>query len=167
MGGAWGATQAAGRCPERIAKLIYVTAFVPRDGQSLDSLTKLPEGEGDQVQANIVVEGDPPVATLPADKAHQVLHHCADEADCEEWIARLRPQPVEPFVVPVDLGDTDVDSIPRDYISCTQDRAIPPPLQRLMSSETPCGEVLEIDTDHMPQLSALDELVEALDRLAR
>lgn len=159
-------TQAAANCPERVAKLIYVSAFLPRDGQSLDALTKLPEGEGDQVQANIVVEGEPPAATLPADKAHAVLHHSVSEEESAPWIERLAPQPVLPFVTPVELGDTDLDSMPRDYVSCTQDRAIPPALQKRMSSETPCGEVVEIDTDHMPQLSALDELVEALDRLA-
>ena len=39
---------------------------MPHGGQSLIELTQLPEGAGDQVQANLVVDGDPPVATLPA-----------------------------------------------------------------------------------------------------
>src|SRR5437868_3788121 len=47
------ATQGAARCPRRVAALVYVAAFLPRDGQSLLDLTKLPEGTGDQVQANI------------------------------------------------------------------------------------------------------------------
>src|SRR5262245_17610003 len=47
------ATQGAARCPGRVAALVYVAAFAPRDGQSLLDLTKLPEGAGDQVQANI------------------------------------------------------------------------------------------------------------------
>src|SRR5206468_818884 len=42
------ATQAAARCPERVAALVYVTAFLPKAGQSLLDLTKLPEGVGDQ-----------------------------------------------------------------------------------------------------------------------
>ena len=46
------ATQGAARCPERVAALVYVAAFMPKDGQSLLDLTKLPEGAGDQVQAN-------------------------------------------------------------------------------------------------------------------
>ena len=52
-------TQAAARCPRQIARLVYVAAFIPGDGQSLLDLTQLPEGAGDQVQANLVVEGDP------------------------------------------------------------------------------------------------------------
>jgi pimeloyl-ACP methyl ester carboxylesterase len=160
-------TQAAADCPERVSKLIYVAAFLPRDGQSLDALTKLPEGADDQVQANIVVEGEPPVAVLPADKAHFVLFGSCSEDEAAPWIERLQPQAVSPFVAPIEAGDTDLDSMPRDYVICLRDRAIPLALQRRMSSETPCREILEIDTDHMPQLSATDELVEALDRLAR
>lgn len=65
------ATQAAARCPERVAALVYATAFVPKDGQSLLDLTKLPEGAGDQVQANITIEGEPPVAIMPAAASRQ------------------------------------------------------------------------------------------------
>src|SRR5881392_3955159 len=49
------ATQAAARSPRSVAGLVYVAAFVPKDGQSLLDLTKLPEGATDQVQANIVI----------------------------------------------------------------------------------------------------------------
>ncbi len=42
------ATQAAARCPERVAALVYVAAFLPKDGQSLIDLLKLPEGAGEQ-----------------------------------------------------------------------------------------------------------------------
>jgi pimeloyl-ACP methyl ester carboxylesterase len=159
-------TQAAARCPERISKLIYVAAFLPRDGQSLESLTQLPEGADDQVQANIVVEGEPPAGTLPSDKAPTILFGCCSEEQSAAAVARLAPQPVVPFVTPVALGDVDVDGMPRDYVMCLQDQAIPLALQRRMSTETPCSQVLEIDTDHSPQISATDELAGILDRLA-
>src|SRR5258707_7839631 len=48
------ATQGAARCPERVAALVYVAAFLPKDGQSLLDLTKLPEGDGEQVLANVL-----------------------------------------------------------------------------------------------------------------
>ena len=70
------ATQGAARCPERVEALVYVAAFLPKDGQSLLELTKLPEGAGDQVQANIVIEGAPPAATMPAAASGQALYGC-------------------------------------------------------------------------------------------
>lgn len=160
-------TQTAARWPERIAKLVYLCAFLPRDGQSLEELTKLPEGANDQVMANLVVEGEPPVGTIPADKGHQVLFNACDEADTPPWVAQLRPQPLVPFVTPVSVNDAEQDAIPRSYIVCERDNAIAAALQRRMAGATPCDSVIDIDTDHMPQISATDELVDALDRLAR
>jgi hypothetical protein len=43
---------------------VYVCAFVPGDGQSLIALTQLPEGAGDQVQANLGTGREPPLSGL-------------------------------------------------------------------------------------------------------
>jgi pimeloyl-ACP methyl ester carboxylesterase len=160
------ATQGAARCPERVAALVYVAAFMPKDGQSLLDLTKLPEGAGDQVQANIVVEGEPPVATMPAAASGQALYgSCAE--DVAAWaIARQRPQLVAPFATPVSIPSGALDGINRYAVLCTQDRAIPPVLQRRMVAENACAGVVELDTDHTPHLSKTNELAEALQRFA-
>ena len=71
------ATQGAARCPERVAALVYVAAFLPKDGQSLLDLTKLPEGCGEQVLANVVVGGEPPVAVMPAAASRHALYGLA------------------------------------------------------------------------------------------
>ncbi|MGH9145747.1 MAG: alpha/beta fold hydrolase, partial [Vicinamibacterales bacterium] len=97
------ATQGAARCPGHVAALVYVAAFVPKDGQSLLDLTKLPEGADDQVQANIAIEGHPPVAIMPSTASRQALYGSCTE-DVAAWaIARLRPQPVAPFASPVSI----------------------------------------------------------------
>lgn len=161
------ATQAAVYCPTRVAGLAYVTAFLPHDGQSLLQLTQLPEGEGDQVQANIVIGGDPPTATMPAAASRDALYGlCSDEA--ARWaIARQRPQPLGPFGTPVSIPPGVLSAIPKFYVICSQDRAIPAELQRRMSREGGCVEVVELDADHTPQLSRTAELADALDRFAR
>jgi pimeloyl-ACP methyl ester carboxylesterase len=160
------ATLAAARNPERVAAIVYVAAFLPQDGQSLLALTALPEAEGDQIQANMVVEGDPPVATLPAHAARDaVLPSCSPEVIA--WaVPRRGAQPVIPFTEPVDLGGFDFHGIPRSYVLCKQDRAILPALQRRMLEEAGCSPVIELDTDHSPHLSRTAELAEILDRLA-
>jgi hypothetical protein len=55
--------------------------------------------------------------------------------------------------------------IPRSYVLCRRDRAIPPALQRRLE-QAGCTEVVELDTDHVPHLSATAELADVLDRLA-
>lgn len=155
-------TQAASRCPDQVAQLVYVAAFLPGDGQSLVELTGLPEGQGDGVQDNMVVTGEPPVASLSAAAAREVFYGCATDEQAAWGLSHLGGQPVAPFVTPVSLTPA-VDEIPRNYVLCTADRSIMPTLQRRMISERPCADVVEIDTDHSPWVSAVTPLVEALD----
>jgi hypothetical protein len=67
----------------------------------------------------------------------------------------------------VSIADPAANAIPRAYVTCLRDQAIPPPLQRRMIRDRGCDAVIEIDTDHSPWLSATGELVAALDRLGR
>jgi pimeloyl-ACP methyl ester carboxylesterase len=160
------ATQAAARCSERVAALVYVAAFLPMDGQSLVDLTKLPECDGEQVLANVVVEGEPAVAVMPAAASRHVLYGACVE-DVAAWaIARQCPQPVSPLPVAVSIPPGALNGINRYYVLCTRDRAIPPPLQRRMVAENPCADVIELETDHTPQLSMTNELAKALHQFA-
>lgn len=159
-------TQAAAYCPDRIAALIFVCAFMPADGQSLLDLTQLPEGKDDMIQANLVIEGDPPVAVLSAEAtAAAIYNDCTGEQTV--WaVARRRSQPVAPFATPVSVDEELLASIPRSYVLTTRDRSIPTALQRRMIREHPCQRVIELDADHAPYLSATNELVAALIELA-
>jgi pimeloyl-ACP methyl ester carboxylesterase len=159
-------TQAASNLPERVARLIFVAAFMPGNGQSLLDLAHLPEGADDMVQANVVVEGEPPVATMPPEAAKVAVFQCCTPEQQAASVARQRPQPVAPFATPVQVDEAVLAAIPRSYVCTAQDRAIPPALQRRMIAEHPCVRVIELDTDHAPYLSATDELVDALNELA-
>jgi pimeloyl-ACP methyl ester carboxylesterase len=159
-------TQAASNCPERVASLIFMAAFMPANGQSLLDLTRLPEGQGDMIQANIVVEGEPLVAMLPAEAAAEAIYNRCTPEQIAAAVPKRRPQAVAPFASPVDVDEAVLASIPRSYVLTTRDNAIPPPLQRRMIAEHPCRRVIELDADHAPQLSATNELVAALIELA-
>jgi len=159
-------TQAASNAPERVASLIFVCAFMPANGQSLLDLTRLPEGRDDQIQANIVVAGDPPVATMSDEAATAaVLDRCTPE-DTAFALSRRRPQPVAPFATPVDVDEAVLAAIPRSYVVTTGDRSLPPALQRRMIREHQCSRVVELDAGHAPYLSAPAELAAALIELA-
>src|SRR3954465_555549 len=129
-------TQAGGRRRGRIARLIYVAAFLPGDGQSLADLTKLPEGAGDMVQENMVVEGEPPVGTMPAEAAREAFYAKCSPQQADRAIERLRPQALAPFVTPVDLGEGG-DGPPRAYVISTEDRALPTALPRPAGARNP------------------------------
>jgi pimeloyl-ACP methyl ester carboxylesterase len=162
-------TQAASQRPDRLAGLIYVAAFLPQPGESLIEITHMPEAAGDLVQANIVVEGDPPVATMPPEAAPEALYHCCTEEQIDWAMPRRAGQPVIPFTNPFTPPASDraaFDALPRGYVTCLQDRAIKPAVQKLMYTRAGCDPVVEIDTDHSPWLGRVDELVGALDGIA-
>jgi pimeloyl-ACP methyl ester carboxylesterase len=158
-------TQAAAQCPERIARLVYLAAFLPGDGQSLVDLAQLPEGAGDMVQENMVVEGEPPVATMPAAAAREAFYGLCPAEQAAWATERLRPQPLAPFVAPVELGDGAARP-PRAYVVAAQDRAIPTALQRRLVADNPDVDAVELESDHSPFLSRPAELADALERFA-
>jgi pimeloyl-ACP methyl ester carboxylesterase len=158
-------TQAAALVPEQVAALIYVAAFLPEDGQSLKGLTELPEGADDQIQANMVVEGDPPVATLPEHVSRESRYNDCSEEVIAWALSHQRPQPLAPMLAPVSIPEEALDRIPRHYVRTLQDRSLPPALQRRMLTTAGVEGVVELDTGHNPQMSMTAELAEALDRL--
>jgi hypothetical protein len=69
---------------------------------------------------------------------------------------------VAPFATPVDVDDALLATIPRSFVLTLDDNAFTTALQRRMISEHPCVNVVELDSDHAPYLSATDDLSEAL-----
>src|SRR6185369_9408143 len=104
------ATGVADKAADRIARVIYLDAFAPRDGQSLFDLVG-PETEG-HMRAGAQKAGDgwrippinPPADTSPEDLA---------------WTGpRRRPQPIKTFEQKLRL--TTPSSPPRHYIYATR-----------------------------------------------
>ena len=53
-------------------------------------------------------------------------------------------------------------TIPRHYVFCEQDQAIPVGHQREMETTLPCAKTVTIDADHSPFVSRPEELADAL-----
>jgi pimeloyl-ACP methyl ester carboxylesterase len=155
-------TQAANDRPANVEQLVFVCAFMPANGQSLLDIAGLPEGAGNQIQANMVVSGDPPVATLSDEAAALAVYNRCTPEQQTYAIPRRREQAVAPFATPVDVDDALLATIPRSFVLTLDDNAFTTALQRRMISEHPCVNVVELDSDHAPYLSATDDLSEAL-----
>jgi pimeloyl-ACP methyl ester carboxylesterase len=155
-------TQAAHQCTEHVASLVFVCAFMPSNGQSLLDMTQLPEAAGDQIQENLTIEGEPPVAVLSAEATAKVIYNDCTSEQAAWAVSKRRPQPVVPYTTPVQIDDAKLATIPRYYVLTARDQALMQPLQRRMIREHPCERVFELDADHAPFLSATDELVAAL-----
>jgi pimeloyl-ACP methyl ester carboxylesterase len=154
-------TQVAEVMPERLARLVYVTAFLPRNGESLLDFTAT-ETET-PLHAGIVADPAQGSLTLKSDAvARAAFYHCCSADDTERVLALLVSEPMAPAATPVRTSADRFGRVPRWYIECLQDRAISLALQRRMQAALPCERVFQLDTDHSPFLSATAALTAQL-----
>lgn len=152
-------SQAAERFPERIRCLVYVTAFLLSDGQSR---RHLPDVGTSIVQQNLIFSEDHESVEVDANVRRQAFYGECSNADAGPAAGRLGPTPSCLFTTAVTLSDERYGQVPRVYIECLKDQAIPPRLQRAMQAAVPCGRTFSINTDHSPFLSAPEELARLL-----
>jgi len=154
---------AAEAAPDRIARLVFLCAFLPRSGESaIDLLGRQPETIRPAVR-----RGSRP-GTTELDLGLALPFIAADATAMARPVlaGSLRPQANAVQTDPVALTPARFGRVPRAYLLCSQDRTILPDLQRAMIAASPCDPVLPLDTGHFPQLTAPDLLAATLGRLA-
>ena len=163
MGGI-SATQAAERVSERIATLVYVTAFLPGDGQSLPQLA-----EGDPatlVLSNLVVDEAAGTCTVAEGALREAFYGECSAEDAAWASALLVPESLAVVGAAVRITEERAGVVPRVYVECLNDRAIGIEKQREMWAARPCDRVITLEADHSPFFSAPQELAAELLALA-
>lgn len=153
-------TQAAEHRPDKISRLVYLSAFLPRDGESLLQLAQ--QDTESQVLPILVVAEAEGYTTVKDEGTRRALYGDCSSEDVARAQSLLEPDPLAPITTPVHISKENFGSVPRTYITCSQDKAISPGLQRQMYTATPCETVLSLDTGHSPFLSAPEALVDHL-----
>ena len=146
-------TGVAEQAPERIARLVYLDAFVPKDGQSMAELMG-PEIMAAMEQAT-QAEGDgwrvPPQESV-------------DRRDVA--------QPIKTGLQPVTVRNLVAAALPRTFISCTQGleefgpMLLPVKQAAENAKASPRWRYRELNTGHQPWLTAPQELADVLLELA-
>jgi pimeloyl-ACP methyl ester carboxylesterase len=155
-------SQAAERHPEKIRKLVYLTAFLLRDSETL--VGKVSESPT-RATGLTVRSSDRLSTTVNLTMLREIFYaQCPDE-DVALATLLLRPQAMAPMTSPQSLTAARFGRVPRVYIECLRDRVIDLKLQKAMYQASPCEKVLSIDTDHSPFFSRPDELVGHLKNL--
>lgn len=153
-------TQAAEYRPEKIDTLVYLTAFLLRNGESL---LQVAEADAEAlVLRNLIMAEDQSYATVRTEAAKDMFYgDCSDE-DVARALSLMCPQAAAPLATPVNTSEGNFGGVRRLYISTLQDRAITPTCQEQMYTALPCERVIAMDTSHSPFLSAPEELARHL-----
>ena len=153
-------TAAAERRPEKIRALVYVCAFIPGNGDTLMSIAGLDDTS--LLTPNLVIAEEHGYATVRDEGIVPSFYARCSEADVRLAKSRLVPQALAPLGVPLTVTPERAGRLPRYYVECTEDGAIPIALQRRMIASHPCRRVFTLETDHSPFYSAVDELAGCL-----
>jgi pimeloyl-ACP methyl ester carboxylesterase len=152
------ATGVADRAVDRISQVVYLDAFVPRDGQSLVDLQGPERRARIHEGAQTAGEGwRTPPNPMPPDTS---------EADAAWANPRRVMQPLKTFLQPIHLTGA-VEGLPRTYIYCK--RAMPADVFRQFAerARSESGwKLFEIDASHNPHITEPILLAELLDRIA-
>jgi pimeloyl-ACP methyl ester carboxylesterase len=147
--------------PERVGKLVILAGLVPQDGESMGDLMR-------RVVPDLTPEpaADGALDFDPSGAAEIFYNTCAPDV-AERATAQLRRQAQAPFTHPFRQSAERFGSVPKTYIVCLQDRAVPIPLQEELCARTPGMKRREMDTDHSPFLCDPEGLAAIVDEEAR
>ncbi|MFT3694329.1 MAG: alpha/beta fold hydrolase [Kofleriaceae bacterium] len=155
-------TEAADERAQDLSALIYVTAFVPKAGQSLIGLSM--QDADSQLGAALVVQQDQGTAAVMSDKLLDVF--CADcnATAAQDLDAHYRDEPLLPFTEPALLDNGGYASVAKYYLYADEDHAISPANQHAMTTGIEWTDTAQIETSHSPFLSEPSMVVDQLER---
>ena len=130
---------------------VYLAAFWPTLGQPLFGF--LPDAEPDWLEF-----GPEDTMRIVRDRAVDAFYHDCDPVVAKEAAERLVYQSTASASTPSTF--TGWGTVPTTYVVATEDRVLPPELQRQLSRQA--SRVVEIASGHSPFLSMPDTLAEAL-----
>lgn len=157
-------TQTAEERPDSIKSLVYLTAFLLPDGKcSSDYADRDPDRP---LTRNVVPSEDGLSTTVRSEALKDIFYQDCPDEDVALARQRLVPQAGAPRRVPMRTSDENFGRVPRVYIECSADNALPPAMQRELYTALPCSRVITMDAGHSPFFSQPEALVRHLDSLA-
>jgi len=153
-------TETAERRPGKIRALVYLCAFLPQNGECLAGMEQ--RNPQPAVPPNLVPTKNGLTATIPEDKVTDLFYHDCPDADIEYAKRHLCPQALGLLNTPVTITPENYGRIPRNYILCTEDRALCLDFQNEMVNASPGTATYSLKSSHSPFFSMPEKLVELL-----
>jgi pimeloyl-ACP methyl ester carboxylesterase len=153
-------SQVAELIPDKIAKLIYVSGFVPSDKGSL--LQEESQAKNPSIAKEITIdENNNEISLKMSNLIRSYFYNTCSDQNAAWALLNLQKQPLRPFVDVVNISNNKFGKVPKLYIECLRDNAIRIEDQRRMHAKLNC-EIKSLDTDHSPFLSAPLDLAQML-----
>lgn len=153
-------SQVAENIPSKIEKLVYVAAFLPKNGESLNGIVNkfLNNKQPEIFEFN----KDYSLISIKKDVIPSVVCDDCPPFMKEALVKYHRAEPLKGFNDKV-LLTSKFTAVPKYYISTTADNAVPFPLQQQMiQNNGSIKKVFEMKTSHLPFVVQADEFIKII-----
>ena len=145
-------SEVAERVPDRIRSVVFLSAYMPLDGES--ALALAGTDADSKLGPAIHIDQERCVAIIDdAAMREAFLNDCTGDA-LDAGLRSRRNQPAQPFGAPVRLTADRYGRVRKAYVATLDDQAVTHPLQRRMMARVPLAEVHALKADHASYLSA-------------
>jgi len=132
----------------QIKKLIYISAFVPQNGDSLLSLAH--KDAESQVGKNLIIDEKAGVAGIAKEAITDVFLADAPKAVAEYVTNTMRPEPLAPLSSPATLTHANFGIVNKVYVHSMNDNTIGYALQQRMVKEAGITRTYSLPSSHTP-----------------
>lgn len=144
--------------PDQIESLVYVAAYLPSDGDSLAGLAAQDAQSVLAADGNLVIAGDPPVASVPADRFAEFFCPDCTVSEADAVTASAVAEPAGPLLEAITLTDENFGAVPKRYVQTALDIVVGTDLQQNMVANAGVSDVVVLETGHAPYVTAASEL---------
>jgi len=154
-------SQVAEEIPLQIHKLVYLAAYLPKDGESLLSLATT---DGDSHTGKYLkIEEAKGIGYIGKEGVTDVFAGDAPAEIASQIVAGFRSEePLAPLATPVKLTEKNFGQVEKNYIHTVNDHAVSYALQKQMVKKTPVKKEYTLESSHTPFISMPKKLADII-----
>ncbi|UPK69457.1 alpha/beta fold hydrolase [Chitinophaga filiformis] len=153
--------------PAKIEKLVYIAAYLPVSGQTLDELAHMDPDSQLGGDGTLIFNYNDFIVDVQPDEIIPLFIQDGTPQVQSLVQQNYRPEPLKPFINAVTLTAENFGSVEKVYIKTLQDHVVSPYLQDKMIEDGKVAAVYQINSGHCPFLSQPDTLTSLLSQIAK
>jgi pimeloyl-ACP methyl ester carboxylesterase len=150
--------------PKKIRTLVYVAAYLPKDGESLLVLAQADTDS--KVGPHLTIDKEHGIASIERSARADLFAADASEAVRKAIPDQIVDEPLAPLATPVKLTPAAFGSVDKVYVHTTLDNVVSPSLQARMVAATPVRSETSLKTGHTPFITDIKGLTKAIEAAA-
>ncbi|XAZ82001.1 alpha/beta fold hydrolase (plasmid) [Fibrella sp. ES10-3-2-2] len=156
---------------DKVAKLVFLDAFMPKNGESVFALAAKAEAlsraagkpvPGPSLSQCLLLADDKQTSVVDPDRVAQLFYQDCSADDIAFAKAHLGRQPMGCLGTPVQVTDAQYGVIPKVYILCSQAKDLD---KRSIANNVPIQKMYTLASSHSPFFSMPEKLVAILQAL--